>query len=168
MDVKQLGIPEALRPQCDAIFAFTDSFCAQHLDEEYGQLCRKLLAKLARKRPSPLERGDLRIWGATALYVVGSINFLFDRSQDIFMTADQLSELTGVPKSTLSAKGKRVRDLLNVSHFSPEFSRQKILATSTAAWLVEFNGLIVDARTLPAELQAEARRKGLIPDLKPE
>jgi hypothetical protein len=31
--------------------------------------------------------------------------------------------------------------------------------------MVEFNGLIVDARKLPPEIQADARRRGLIPDL---
>jgi hypothetical protein len=33
------------------------------------------------------------------------------------------------------------------------------------AWLVEVNGLIVDARMLPIELQTEAQRLGLIPNL---
>lgn len=32
------------------------------------------------------------------------------------------------------------------------------------AWLVEVDGFILDARTLPPELQDEARRRGLIPD----
>jgi hypothetical protein len=43
-----------------------------------------------------------------------------------------------------------------------------LLANSPVAWLIEFNGLIVDARTLPLDVQAEARRKGLIPDLDSE
>jgi hypothetical protein len=98
-------------------------------------------------------------------HVIGSINFLFDRAQDIFMTGDQLSELTGVSRSTLSNKAKQVRALLNVQHFDPEFSRRKLLANNPIAWMVEFNGLIMDARTLPPEVQADARRKGLIPDL---
>lgn len=34
------------------------------------------------------------------------------------------------------------------------------------AWLVEVDGLVVDARTLPPELEDEARRRGLIPDLR--
>jgi hypothetical protein len=42
-------------------------------------------------------------------------------------------------------------------------SRRKLLANSFVPWMVEFNGLIVDAGALPAEIQAEARRKGLIP-----
>ncbi len=33
------------------------------------------------------------------------------------------------------------------------------------AWIVEINGFLIDARQLPEELQDEARRGGLIPDL---
>jgi hypothetical protein len=60
-------------------FTLTDPFCAGRLDAEYGALIRRLIAKLARKRPSPFERGDLRIWAAASNYAVGSVNFLFDR-----------------------------------------------------------------------------------------
>src|SRR5436190_13546490 len=122
MNTNSFNIPESLRHDCQEIFKLTDSFCAEHLDLEYGQLCRTLIPKLARKRPSPLARGDLRIWAATAIYVIGSTNFLFDRAQDIFMTGDQLSELTGVSKSTLGNKAKQVRQLLKLKYFDPEFS----------------------------------------------
>ena len=168
MNTNSFNIPESLRHDCQEIFKLTDSFCAEHLDLEYGQLCRKLIAKLARKRPSPLARGDLRIWAATAIYTAGSINFLFDPSQDIFMTGDQISVLTGIPKSTLTNKAKQVRDSLELYQFHPEFSRWRLLANSPVAWFVEFNGLIMDARTLPSDVQAEARRKRLIPDLDPQ
>jgi len=40
-----------------------------------------------------------------------------------------------------------------------------VAAQSSTPWLVEVDGLIVDARMLPPELQAEARRLGLIPDM---
>jgi len=35
----------------------TDAVCLRHLDEEYADLCRRVLGKLGRKRPSPLTRG---------------------------------------------------------------------------------------------------------------
>ena len=59
-----LRISEALRHDVEEIFKLTDPFCAEHLDAEYGELVRKLVAKLARKRPSPIARGDIRIWAA--------------------------------------------------------------------------------------------------------
>ena len=71
----------------------TDRICCEHLDAEYAEICRRLVAKLARKRPSPLERGALRVWAAGAIYAVGSNNFLFDPSQVPHLSADRLSEL---------------------------------------------------------------------------
>lgn len=46
-----------------------------------------------------------------------------------------------------------------------EFCRLELVEDHPLAWLVEVNGMIVDARSLPAELQAEARRGELIPDI---
>ena len=48
-----LLVPDYLRRDVMAIFDFTDAFCARHLDAEYGEIVRKLVTKLARKRPSP-------------------------------------------------------------------------------------------------------------------
>lgn len=160
-----LRIPESLRRQTQEIFKLTDRFCAEHLDAEYADLCRKLVARLARKRPSPLVRGDLRIWVGGVIYVVGSVNFLFDRTQRPHLTGDQLSHLTGIPKSTLANKGRLIRDVLRIGAFEPEFCRREILESHPMAWMISVNGLIVDARTMPPEIQAEARRRGLIPDL---
>ncbi len=163
LDDRSLRIPQALRHEAGEILKLTDSFCAEHLDAEYGELCHKLVAKLARKRPSPLARGDLRIWAGTVIYTLGSINFLFDRSQHPHLTGDQLSALTGVPKSTLTAKAKRIREALRIGPMEPELCRRKILESNPLAWLISVNGVIVDARTMPPEMQAEAFRKGLIP-----
>ena len=161
----KLRIPEALRHEAGEIFKLTDPFCAEYLDAEYGELCRMLVAKLARKRPSPLERGDLRIWAGAVIYTIGSLNFLFDRSQSPHLTGGQLSALLGIPKSTLTAKAKLIRDLLRIGPMEPEFCRREILESHPLAWLISVNGVIVDARSMPPEIQAEARRKGLIPDL---
>jgi hypothetical protein len=74
----QAGVPVAMRPVVEEIVAITDEFCAEHLDEEYAQLCRRLTAKLARKRPSPLARGDRLIWAAGVVHVIGRVNFVSD------------------------------------------------------------------------------------------
>ena len=161
----RLTIPSHLQHLVQEIFKRTDSFCAEHLDAEYAELCRKLVAKLARKRPSPLLRGDLRVWAGAVIYTVGKINFLFDRTQRPHLTANQLADLTGVSLSTLSSKFKLIGDLLHLSPLHPEFCRRELLEKNPMAWLISVNGFIVDARMMPPEVQAEARRKGLIPDL---
>jgi hypothetical protein len=110
-------------------------------------------------------RGDTRIWAAGAIYAVGQVNFLFDRSQQPHMTADQLAACLGVVKTTMANKAALINKSLNLGVFEPDLTRPAMLQQHPLAWLVEVDGLIVDARTLPLELQDEARRRGLIPDL---
>ena len=59
-----VNVPHAVRPSADQVVAVTDAVCRAHLDIEYADLCRAVVGKLGRKRPSPLTRGDPRIWAA--------------------------------------------------------------------------------------------------------
>jgi hypothetical protein len=161
-----LRVPAGLRARVGEIVELTDAVCSSQLDAEYAELCRRLVAKLARKRPSPIERGDARVWAAGTVYAIGQNNFLFDPSQAPYASADQLSDLLEVPKSTMAAKAKRIRDAVRLeAPMDPEFCRRELLADHPLLWLIEVNGLIVDARMLPSDLQAEAQRRGLIPNL---
>jgi hypothetical protein len=92
------------------------------------------------------------------------VNFLFDRSQPLHLTGDDLSDLTGVPKSTMANKAKQIRDLLGLDRLDLEFCRRDMIERHPWAWYVQVDGLIVDARMLPVALQEECRRRGLIPD----
>jgi hypothetical protein len=74
-------VSAALQGKYDEIVALTDQFCQQHLNEEYRDLCRRMVAKLCRKRPSPVATGKTNTWACGIVYSVGRINFLFDKSQ---------------------------------------------------------------------------------------
>jgi uncharacterized protein DUF6398 len=161
----ELRIPPALRERAQAIVDVTDAACREHLDEEYARLARRLVARLARKRPSSIARGDARIWAAGAIYALGQMNFLFDRSQTPYMTTDGLAEALGVVKTTMANKAGLINRILELSAFEPDMTRVAVLEEHPLAWLVELDGVIVDARSLPSELQDEAHRRGLIPDL---
>lgn len=110
-------------------------------------------------------RGDLRIWAAAALYTVGGVNFLFDRSQSPHVSADELSALTGIPKSTMAAKSRRIRDTLGIGPLNFELCRRELLERHPLAGRVVLDGVLVDARWLSPRLQAEARGRGLVPGL---
>ena len=165
MSTEDLLIPVVLRDRAQQIFDVTDAACQEHLDDEYGRLVRRLVARLARKRPSPLMRGDARIWAAGAIYAIGQVNYLFDRTQAPHMTAEQLAEALGVVKTTMANKAGVINRTLDIGIFEPELTRVAMLEQHPMAWLVEVDGFILDARTLPAEVQDEARRRGLIPDI---
>ncbi|HEX7462642.1 MAG TPA: DUF6398 domain-containing protein [Dermatophilaceae bacterium] len=118
-----MNVPHAVRPSADQVVAVTDAVCRAHLDMEYADLCRAVVGKLGRKRPSPLTRGDPRIWAAGVVYAVGQLNFVFDPSQSPHATADQLSEWLGVKKTTMANKARLIRDTLKLSHFDGQFMR---------------------------------------------
>lgn len=164
-DLTALRVPRALRDRAREILTITDDACSAHLDDEYGELCRHLVARLARKRPSPIVRGDARIWAAGAIYAIGQANFLFDRSQQPHLSADQLAALLGVRKTTMANKAALINKTLDIGVFEADLTRAAMLEQHPLAWIVEVNGLLLDTRTLPPELQDEARRRGLIPDL---
>src|SRR6266511_314986 len=96
----------AVRPVFNEITAITRAFCTQHLDAEYARLCDTLAAKLGRKRPSPLLRGDRRIWAAGIVYAIGRVNFLADPDQQPHLRTDELASLLAVKQATMANKGR--------------------------------------------------------------
>jgi hypothetical protein len=147
----------------DEIAGATDAFCERFLNEEYALICRKLTAALARKRPSPLLRGKPSTWAATIVYTAGSINFLFDPSQNPHMSARELSEELGLSTSTLSAKRKLIENALDVGQLDPDYTLPSLVADNPLIWMLEVDGLVMDMRTAPRDIQEAAYDQGLIP-----
>ena len=156
-------VPRTVRPYADQVVAVTDAVCQEHLDAEYADLCRAVVGKLGRKRPSPLTRGDLRIWAAGVVYAVGQLNFVFDPDQMPHATADELSEWLGVKKTTMANKAGLIRDTVKLSHFDTEFMRRDLVQASPLTWLLEVDGIVVDVRRAPLHFQVQAFEHGLIP-----
>lgn len=69
----------------------------------------------------------------------------------------------GIAASTGGNKAKLVRTALGIRQFDHRWMLPSRLATSSAPWLIQFNGLVVDARQLPAMVQQAAVQKGLLP-----
>jgi hypothetical protein len=152
-----------MREKYEAVTEITDEFCREHLNEEYADLCRKMAAALSRKRPSPLESGRARSWAAGVVYALGRVNFLFDKSHEPYMRATELCEKIGVSQGTASNKSREIWDRLDLMQMHPEWCLPSMLEENPLAWLIEVNGLVVDARMMPIEVQEEAYRLGLIP-----
>ncbi|RQN33901.1 DUF6398 domain-containing protein [Paraburkholderia tropica] len=156
-------VPAAMQDRYDEVIALTDAFCAQHLTEEYRDLCRRLVATLCRKRPSPLVTGPARSWACGVAYAIGRVNFLFDKSQKPHMRADALCQHFGLSAQTGSARSGAILNLLKVGQLDPRWSLPSQLDRNPLVWLIEINGMVVDARCIPRNLQEEAFRLGVIP-----
>jgi hypothetical protein len=147
----------------DAITALTDGFCQAKLNEEYADMCRRMTAKLCRKRPSPLASGRAKNWAAGIVHAIGTVNFAFDKSLTPHITAPDISDYFDVGKSSPTGKSKEIRNLFNIGLMEPEWTLPSRMDSNPMAWYITVNGFIMDARLAPREIQEVAFAKGLIP-----
>jgi hypothetical protein len=140
-----------------------EAFCDEKLNNEFKEICLRALAKLCRKRPSPLIGGRARTWACGIVYAIGSNNFIFDRSQPIYIPAAEIAEWFGLSKSTAGNKSAEITKLLNLSYFNTEFLLQRLIDKNPMIWYLQINGLLVDIRHMPRDVQERAFNKGLIP-----
>lgn len=160
---KSEDVPKAMQEKFARIVALTDSFAQQHLNDEYAEFIRFATAALCRKRPSPLASGTDKTWACGITHAIGMVNFLFDSSQDPYISATDLYKGFGVSASTGQGKSKLVRDTLNMHQMDPDWCLPSKLDNNPMAWMISVNGFIMDARTAPREFQEMALAKGLIP-----
>jgi hypothetical protein len=162
-DQRDEQVPESMRPVYEEIVALTDAFCQERLNEEYRALCRRLAAKLARKRPSPLQGGRARTWASAIAYTIANNNFAFDKTQTPHITSRELANWFGLATNTVTAKASEVRRLFRIHMMEPEWTLPSRIGQNPMVWMISVNGFLVDARYMPREIQEEALAKGLIP-----
>ncbi|MCX5977118.1 MAG: DUF6398 domain-containing protein [Coprothermobacterota bacterium] len=156
-------VPKAMQPVFDAVAGAIDEFCEKHLNEEYSSVSQELAAALCRKRPSPLAKGKPEQWACACVYVIGSINFLHDKTQTPHMQLSQLCELFGISKSAATAKALSIKKMMGINYLDPRWTLPSKLEDNSLVWMLAVDGFVVDIRDAPPELQEEAYQRGLIP-----
>ena len=141
------------------LLELTGSFCTQELDDDYYQLCEKLILKLGRKRDVPFKSGKIEIWAAAVIHAIGSINFLFDKSFEPYVTAEQISDYFGTKKSTVSNKARQIKDMFKLGYYDTNFSTQKMTENNPFNDMVMVNGLIVPLSSIPEDLQEMVKKE---------
>ena len=144
------------------ILELIKAFCLNHLDEEYCELCEDL-TWAAFEEDLPFEKGQPVSWASGIVHAIGFINFLQDPSQSPHMTSAQIAEEFGVSQQTMQTKSKIIRDEFDLMQMDPDWCLPSLLGDNPMVWMLEVDGLIIDARTAPLEFQQEAYRLGLIP-----
>jgi Domain of unknown function (DUF6398) len=162
-NTRSKSVPKNMQALYGAVVGLTDAFCDQYLNAEYRELARDMAAALCRKRPSPLASGQPRTWACGIIYVLGQINFLSDRSTQPYQTMADVCAAFGVGQSTASAKARVISNALGTGQLDPAWSLPSLIDKNPLVWMAEVNGLIVDLRTMPREVQAIALEKGMIP-----
>ena len=76
---------------------------------------------------------------------------------------ESASRSFGIAESTGQNKSKDIRDALRMGPLSPDWTLPSRLADNPMVWMLQVNGLMIDIRHTPLELQRVAYDKGLIP-----
>ncbi len=113
---------------------------------------------MGRKHEVPFKRGRLDIWAASAVYAIGSINFLFDQSFEPYMSAGQINDAFGTNQSTVSSKARKIKKMFDMGYFDPEFSTQNMQQSNPLDKMVMVDGFIVPLESLPEEEQEMVRK----------
>ena len=158
-----MSIPKEMQGKYDEIAPLIIEFCNKELNEDYKNLCLRLLEKLCRKRLSPLLAGRANTWAAGIVYAIGSNNFIFDKTQKVHLTANELASPFGISASTASSKAAELKKMFKIDYFNIEWLLPEHIEDNSLIWMVKVNGLIVDVRDMPLEIQQQAFEKGIIP-----
>ena len=150
-------------PVYDAVVRLTDAVCDEHLDAEYKELSREIAAALCRKRPSPLVSGKPQGWACGIIHVIGRVNFIGDPSFPPHMKTAELAAAFGVSEGTMHAKARSIENVLRVHALDPRWTVPSLIELNPLTWMVEIDGLVVDLRTMPRDVQEQALDAGLIP-----
>ncbi len=156
-------VPKAMQVRCDEIGAITDRVCQAQLNADYAQLCRKAIAALSRKRPSPLQDGKALTWAAGITNAMGRVNFLTDKSQQPYLSTADLAKAFGIGQSTMSKKTSEIWALLDLMQFHPDYCLPNLIEQNPLIWMLSVDGIIMDIRTAPLGPQIAAFQQGLIP-----
>ena len=157
------GIADEVRPVFEEIAGLVESFCRDHLNEEYAAVCHRLTEKLARKRPSPLASGKPATWACGIVRTIGWVNFLDDKTQSPHMKLTAIDKAFGVGESTGQGKSMLIRKMFKIGTFNPDWTLPSRLEDNPMVWTLNVNGFLMDIRNAPREAQEIAFEKGLIP-----
>ena len=139
------------------ILGLIQRLCEEKLDQEYAELCGKLLRKLGRKRAVPFVTGRPEIWAVAIIHAIGTVNFLYDRASDPHLTSEELNAFYGTSGNTISGKSKLIRDMFKLKYYDREFSTKRMRDKNPYDQFVLVDGLITPIDMLPPDIQELVR-----------
>lgn len=157
------SVPKLMLPTFAAVTELSDAVCAEHLNDDYRDLARDMAAGLCRKRPSPLSSGQPQTWACAILYALGQTNFLSDKASQPYMVMSDLCATFGVSQSTASAKARTIKNALRIRVLDPDWMLPSLIEQNPLIWMAHVNGVLVDLRDMPREVQVIAYEQGAIP-----
>lgn len=103
-------------------------------------------------------------WACGIVYTIGRVNFLSDPAQTPHMPSAAIAKGFGVSEATMMKRSGEIRRRLEIIPLDPEWCTQRMLNENPLVWMAEtIEGFIIDLRTAPRDVQAEAFEQGMTP-----
>lgn len=161
--MKESAIPEDTKAIAEEIITMTDRVCRTLLNSEYAELSQKVVSALAAHPDAPIKRGRKEIWACGIVYALGELNFLFDPDTSPCVSVQELCDAFGVKQSSAYQKALGIRKTLNMYTFEPQWTLPSLQDLNPYTWMIEVDGLVLDARYVSRDIQEIAFEKGIIP-----
>ena len=135
------------KERVDEIKEMAQAFCQEHLNDELTGFALKLCDTLGSNRTLDITRGKKEVWAASIIYVISRLNFLFDKENDFFISADIICSFFGTKKTTVGNKATLIEKACGLGLGAEGYCGSKI---SDMLTLVELpNGMIIPKSMLP-------------------
>ncbi len=111
---------------------------------EIAGYINKLWDQVGRKRNYVITGGTKEVWAAAAVYVIARLNFLFDKSNALYLPPDTICGYFGVRKQTVSVRATEIEKACKIGMgqeglCSPELS-------DSLTYVQLSNGMIVSKK----------------------
>jgi hypothetical protein len=103
-----MGNDPKKQARIEEVRALLNAFSQEHLSPDLSGYVHKLWEQIGRKRTFVITGGRAEVWASAVVYVIARLNFLFDRSNPLYMTPDAICDFFGTKKSTVSAKAAQI------------------------------------------------------------
>ena len=103
-----------------------NSFCEKYLNEELEGYAIRLCDEFSRKRKINIIRGKKEIWAASIIYVISRLNFLFDKKNENYITADIICDFFNAKKSAIGNKATQIERFCNLAIGAEGYCSKKI------------------------------------------
>lgn len=93
---------------------------------------------------------------------IGWVNYLDDPAQKPHMKPPVIDRAFGVAESTGQGKSKSIRTMLKIGSFDPRWTLPSKKDSNPRTWIVQVNGVAIDARYAPRDIQEAAFKKAFL------
>ena len=146
----------------EGLVDLTDAFCEKNLDESYADICEEM-AECICSDFDFVRSGRAKSWASGIVHAIGMVNFLSDPSFEPYISSGDIAKGFGVSQGTMTSKSKIIRDELDMMPFDPNWTLPEMMEDNPLIWMFETDGIIMDIRDAPVEVQEAAFEDGLIP-----